>query len=216
MSSNNILEPIPSNFVDYLLKYPVVTLSDTVPAALEGTTNITWQLDGFGNVSACAAASEGVTTVSVVTANGVSGTVANPSTTPEITLQLGDITPTSVTINTSEVPALNIISSNGTGAQLDLNAVNGGGHGWFIISVGESGDGPIAPNSLGFFDQSSSLLALELSDIGAQIAGILALPTSTVATSATAGAASALPVTPLGYLEIIVNGTTVKLPYYSV
>jgi len=38
-----------------------------------------------------------VTTVSVTTANGVSGTVANPTTTPAITLSLGAITPTSVT-----------------------------------------------------------------------------------------------------------------------
>ncbi len=37
-----------------------------------------------------------VTTVSVVTANGVSGTVANASTTPAITLVLGAITPTSI------------------------------------------------------------------------------------------------------------------------
>jgi hypothetical protein len=38
-----------------------------------------------------------VTTVSVTTANGVSGVVANPTTTPAITLTLGAITPTSVT-----------------------------------------------------------------------------------------------------------------------
>jgi len=37
-----------------------------------------------------------VTNVSVVTANGVSGTVTNPSTTPAITITLGAITPTSV------------------------------------------------------------------------------------------------------------------------
>lgn len=37
-----------------------------------------------------------VTTVSVVTANGVSGSVANPTTTPAITLTLGAITPTTV------------------------------------------------------------------------------------------------------------------------
>lgn len=37
-----------------------------------------------------------VTSVSVVTANGVSGSVANPTTTPAITLTLGAITPTSV------------------------------------------------------------------------------------------------------------------------
>lgn len=44
-----------------------------------------------------AAGSSGtVTTVSVVTANGVSGSVANATTTPAITLTLGAITPTSV------------------------------------------------------------------------------------------------------------------------
>ena len=45
-----------------------------------------------------------VTTVSVVTANGVSGSVANATTTPAITLTLGAIAPTSVnglTITTS-------------------------------------------------------------------------------------------------------------------
>jgi hypothetical protein len=42
------------------------------------------------------------------------------------------------------------------------------------------------------------------------------LTTATTSTSATAGAASVLPLTPLGYLESSVNGTTVKIPYYSV
>jgi hypothetical protein len=41
-----------------------------------------------------------VTTVSVVTANGISGTVANASTTPALTLTLGAITPSSVNGNT--------------------------------------------------------------------------------------------------------------------
>lgn len=41
-----------------------------------------------------------VTTVSIVSANGVSGTVANPTTTPTITLALGNITPATVNGNT--------------------------------------------------------------------------------------------------------------------
>lgn len=45
---------------------------------------------------ATAAGTGTVTTVSVVTANGVSGSVANASTTPAITLTLGAITPTTV------------------------------------------------------------------------------------------------------------------------
>lgn len=42
------------------------------------------------------------------------------------------------------------------------------------------------------------------------------LTAATTATTATAGAATALPATPLGYLEMSVNGTTVRIPYYSV
>jgi hypothetical protein len=56
----------------------VVTLSWSTPAA-----------PGTGTV----------TTVSVVTANGVSGTVANATTTPAITIALGAITPSSVTVS---------------------------------------------------------------------------------------------------------------------
>lgn len=52
----------------------------------------------------CASSGSGgsgtVTSVSVATANGVSGTVANPTTTPAITLSLGAITPTSVAATT--------------------------------------------------------------------------------------------------------------------
>lgn len=40
-----------------------------------------------------------VTSVSVVTANGISGTVANPTSTPAITLSLGSITPNAIAIN---------------------------------------------------------------------------------------------------------------------
>ena len=66
-----------------------------------------------------------VTTVSVVTANGVSGSVADPASTPAITLTLGAITPTSVTtsgldvdsdsirVRTAKTPA----SASATGTQ---------------------------------------------------------------------------------------------------
>jgi hypothetical protein len=73
----------------------------TVPVARlgSGTANSgtflrgdnTWQPVGDGSVS----------TVSVVTANGISGTVANASSTPAITLTLGAITPTSVAATTT-------------------------------------------------------------------------------------------------------------------
>jgi hypothetical protein len=42
------------------------------------------------------------------------------------------------------------------------------------------------------------------------------LTAATTSTSATAGAATALPVTPAGYLTISLNGTNFKLPYFAV
>jgi hypothetical protein len=53
--------------------------------------------DGAGNLAPSSSGGTGtVTSVSVVNANGVSGTVATASTTPAITLSLGAITPTTV------------------------------------------------------------------------------------------------------------------------
>ena len=59
-----------------------------------------------------------VTSVSVVTANGVSGSVATPTTTPAITLTLGAITPTSV-VAASTVTGSNLSGTN-TGDQINI------------------------------------------------------------------------------------------------
>lgn len=64
----------------------------------DGTT-AAWQAAGSGSGT--------VTTASVVTANGISATVANPTTTPAFTFTLGAITPTSVN-------GLTITSTTGT------------------------------------------------------------------------------------------------------
>ena len=68
-----------------------------------------------------------VTTVSVTTANGVSGTVANDSTTPAISLALGAITPTSVAA-TGNVTGSNLSGSN-TGDQAIVLSGDVGGSG---------------------------------------------------------------------------------------
>jgi hypothetical protein len=68
-----------------------------------------------------------VTTVSLTTSNGVSGTVANPTTTPAISVQLGAITPASVAA-TGTVTGSNISGAN-TGDQaaeeVDVTPVSG-------------------------------------------------------------------------------------------
>ena len=68
-----------------------------------------------------------VTSVSVTTANGVSGTVANPTSTPAISLTLGAITPSSVAA-TGTVTGSNLSGTNtgdqtlaSLGAQAQLN-----------------------------------------------------------------------------------------------
>ncbi len=92
-----------------------------------------------------------VTSVSVVTANGVSGSVATATTTPAITLTLGAITPSSVTTSTitglSSFSPLNI-SSAGNGNTLNLDSANatspGSSGGVISIQSGQgntSGDG---------------------------------------------------------------------------
>jgi hypothetical protein len=76
---------------------------------------------GTATWAAAASGSGTVTSVSVTTANGVSGTVATATTTPAISLSLGDITPTSVALNSDAFltrDAANILAQrNSTAAQ---------------------------------------------------------------------------------------------------
>ncbi len=88
-------------------------------------TNADITVDAQGKVTAAADGSGGggsgtVTTVSVTTANGVSGSVSNPTTTPAITLALGAITPASVAA-VGAVTGSNLSGTN-TG---DQNSVSG-------------------------------------------------------------------------------------------
>ncbi len=48
------------------------------------------------------------------------------------------------------------------------------------------------------------------------LSGTVSLSGATVAASATAGSATALPAQPVGYLTQVINGQTVKIPYYAV
>lgn len=90
-----------------------------------------------------------VTNVSVVSANGVSGTVANPTTTPAIALSLGAITPTSVaatgTVSGSNLSGTNtgdqtnITGNAGTATALAANGTNCAA-GSFPLGVDASGN----------------------------------------------------------------------------
>src|SRR5207342_3123866 len=76
-----------------------------------------------------------VTTVSVVTANGVSGSVANPTTTPAITLTLGAIAPTSVAAS-GTVTGSNLSGTNTGDQTITLTSdVTGSGTGSFATTI---------------------------------------------------------------------------------
>ena len=110
-----------------------VTLANTAVSA--GTYNFaTVVVDSKGRITG---ASNGapVTSVSVVTANGVSGSVANPTTTPAITLSLGAITPTSVAA-TGTVTGSNLSGTNTGDQTITLTGdVTGSGTGSFATTL---------------------------------------------------------------------------------
>jgi len=109
-----------------------------------------------------------VTSVSVVTANGVSGSVADPTTTPAITLSLGAITPTSVA-------ASGAISAGATVTGSNLLGVNTGDQ---VIILG--GDRLLAENGDFIITESSDYI-LETGDVTGQGEGRI---TTTIAPQA--------------------------------
>jgi hypothetical protein len=82
-----------------------------------------------------------VTSVSVVTANGVSGTVATPTTTPAITLVLGAITPSSVAA-TGTVTGSNLSGTNTGNQTITLTGpITGSGTGSIATTIATSAVG---------------------------------------------------------------------------
>jgi hypothetical protein len=130
------------------------TLSDTVTIAKGGTGQITanaainallpsqtgasgknLQSDGTNTSWVSAGGSGTVTSVSVTTANGVSGTVATSTTTPAISLTLGAITPTSVAA-IGAVTGSNLSGTNTGDQTITLTGgVTGSGTGSFAATV---------------------------------------------------------------------------------
>lgn len=99
-----------------------LALADTSVQAVVAGTNITVDNTNPARpvVSSTGGGGSGtVTSVSVTTANGVSGTVANPTTTPAISLTLGAITPSSVAA-TGTVTGSNLSGTN-TGDQTNIS-----------------------------------------------------------------------------------------------
>lgn len=108
------------------------TLKGLAPLSGGGTTNF---LRADGTWTAPAGSGGTVTTVSVVTANGVSGSVATATTTPAITLVLGAITPSSVAAS-GTVTGSNLSGTNTGDQTITLTGdVTGSGTGSFAATI---------------------------------------------------------------------------------
>lgn len=106
-----------------------------------------------------------VTTVSVVTANGVSGSVANATTTPAITLSLGAITPTSVAASGS-VSGSNLSGTNTGDQTITLTGdVTGSGTGSFPATIAS---GSVTTTKLGGDITAAGKALLDDADASAQ------------------------------------------------
>jgi hypothetical protein len=88
-----------SNFMTgQITSYAGPSVTVNVVAIGGAGTFTDWNIGLSGAKGADGAGAGTVTSVSVTTANGISGSVANPTSTPAITLTLGAITPTSVAV----------------------------------------------------------------------------------------------------------------------
>ncbi len=95
-------------------------------------------LKGDGTWGTVASSGGTVTTVSVTTANGVSGSVANSTTTPAVSLTLGAITPSSVAA-TGTVTGSNVSGTNTGDQTITLTGdVTGSGAGSFATTIAAS------------------------------------------------------------------------------
>lgn len=91
--------------------FPTVDGSPNQVLTTDGSGNVSWQTISAGGTGT-------VTSVSVVNANGISGSIATSTTTPAITLALGAITPSSV-VATGTISASNLSGTN-TGDQTSV------------------------------------------------------------------------------------------------
>lgn len=110
-----VLDITPASVISVDVEIPApLALGVQVPAPLN--LNITAAAGGNGGSGG---GSGTVTSVSVTSANGVSGTVATATTTPAISLVLGDITPSSVA-SVGSVSGFNLSGTN-TGDQTNIS-----------------------------------------------------------------------------------------------
>lgn len=127
---------LPDGYVKWNSTGTQLVYSTTIPAAsITGLATVATTGNYNDLINKPTLTNGTVTTVSVVTANGVSGVVANPTTTPAITLTLGNITPTSVAA-TGTITGSNLSGINTGDQTITLTGdVTGSGTGTFPTTL---------------------------------------------------------------------------------
>jgi hypothetical protein len=120
----------------------------TLPKATNSTlggimvgANLT--IDAAGVLSAVGSGSGTVTNVSVASVNGISGTVSNSTTTPELSLSLGAITPTSVSTGSISATTITATGDITTSGNLSGNLPVGNISGILPVAKGGTGVGDL-------------------------------------------------------------------------
>lgn len=122
----------------------------------------------FAPVSGGGVGTGTVTSVSVTTANGISGTVSTPSSTPAITLTLGAITPGSVAASGS-VSGSNLSGTNTGDQTITLTGmVTGSGTGSFATTIAA---GVVTNSMLAGGIAASKLVGTDIATVGTVTAG---------------------------------------------
>lgn len=178
---------------------PAVSIDNTGAYASRvgiGTETPTTKLDVVGAIKT----DTSVTTPALI--HPTSGTLAitgGLSTTAGVTIGAGNLSITAGAITTSG----NITSSAGTISATALNVATGAITGGSLALTAAS------------ITSGGLLTAANITTTGVLTAGSIVMPAATIATtSVSAGGAAALPGTPAGYLQITINGTIRKIPFY--
>lgn len=125
------------------------------------------------------------------------------------------------TFTSTSAPTINAVSSSTAIAAVNFTNTSNT-QTWTWGTAGSAGFAGIAPSkSFVLYDSSTGVLPMYITDtaITARVeifTPSIALTAATTATTATTGSASALPADPQGYLEINLNGTNYKIPFYNV
>ena len=136
----------------------------------------------------------------------VAQTISGNVTVPDgFITQLGNIQVYSNTITSTTNGDINIVAN--AGGQIILNAARVGAGQINATTVALSGT--LDTNSIRSFDSNQDIV------IASQGTGTVDFKLPTQSTVGSAGAASALPANPSGYIEFKINGTPYVIPYYA-